>query len=277
MTASFDLDALLASAQRAALAGGAIVRAHFGAPADVRAKAPGDWVSRADLESEAAVRAVLSHETPFSVYGEEGGGDVTDTGWLVDPLDGTANFVHGFDAVGVSVGLIRDGEPIVGVVHAPLLDRTFAAVNGRGAWRDGQPLRVGTRPPEQAIVATGFPFRRKDLLGRYEQAFGTALRRFEDLRRVGAASLDLCWTAEGVFDGFFELRLGPWDVCAGALVVREAGGVVTDWDADDSAWLRSGNILAAPPAVHAALLAIAQSSAAAADKLEPSESGTPGA
>ena len=93
-------------------------------------------------------------------------------------------------------------------------------------------------------MATGFPFRHKDLLPRYEVALATALRTFEDLRRAGAASLDLCWTAEGVFDGYFELNLGPWDVAAGGVIVREAGGVVTDWAGDDRAWLRSGNILA---------------------------------
>jgi myo-inositol-1(or 4)-monophosphatase len=113
----------------------------------------------------------------------------------------------------------------------------------------------------QGIVATGFPFRRKDLLPRYEPAFLNALHRFEDLRRAGAASLDLCWTAQGVFDGYFELSLGPWDVAAGALLVREAGGVVTDWEGDDRAWLRSGNILAAPPQVHAELLQIGRSTA----------------
>jgi myo-inositol-1(or 4)-monophosphatase len=117
----------------------------------------------------------------------------------------------------------------------------------------------GARTAGSAIVATGFPFRRKDLLEGYEPAFAAALRRFEDLRRAGAASLDLCWTAEGVFDGYFELRLGPWDVAAGAVIVREAGGVVTDWSGDDEGWLRTGNILAGPPAMHAALLEIAVS------------------
>ncbi len=112
------------------------------------------------------------------------------------------------------------------------------------------------RRPEQAIVATGFPFRRKELLPIYEPAFGAALHRFEDIRRVGGASLDLCWTAEGVFDGYFELRLGPWDVAAGGVIVREAGGVVTDWAGDGSAWLTSGDIVAGPPEVHAALAAI---------------------
>jgi myo-inositol-1(or 4)-monophosphatase len=253
---ALDLDTLLLAAERAAHAGGDIVRSHFGALREIHEKAPGDYVSEADLASEAAVRDILVGETGLPVYGEEAGGDDADTGWLVDPLDGTANFVHGFDAVGVSVGLIVDGVPAVGVVDAPLLGRTFTAVRGRGACRDGQPISIASRAPEQAIVATGFPFRRKELLPRYRPAFDAAFQRFEDLRRVGAASLDLCWTAEGVFDGFFELNLGSWDVCAGALIVREAGGVVTDWDADERAWLRSGNILAGPPGVHTTLLEI---------------------
>jgi myo-inositol-1(or 4)-monophosphatase len=249
-----DLDAQLTTGERAARAGGEIVRTSFGRAQDVREKAAGDWVSAADVASETAVRDILRRESGLPVFGEEQGGDAFETGWLVDPLDGTANFLHGFDAVGVSLGLIENGEPVAGVVYAPLLDRCFAAARGRGAFRDGRRIRVSTRTPEQAIVATGFPFRRKDLLGTYERAFAKALRAFEDLRRAGAASLDLCWTAEGVFDGFFELRLGPWDVAAGALIVREAGGVVTDWEGDDRAWLRSGDILAAPPAVHEMLL-----------------------
>jgi len=250
---TLDLDALLLAADKAARAGGEIVRANFGAPPEVREKAPGDWVTAADTASEDAVRAVLVRETGLPVFGEEAGGVRADVGWLVDPLDGTANFVHGFDAVGVSVGLVADGEPVVGVVHAPLLARTYAARKGGGAFRDERRIHVSRRPPEQAIVATGFPFRRKELLPRYEPALDAALHRFEDLRRVGGASLDLCWTAEGVFDGYFELRLGPWDVAAGALIVREAGGLVTDWSGDEAAWLDSGDILAGPPAVHAVL------------------------
>ena len=254
-----DLDALVKVAERAARAGAEIVHANFGRARDVREKAPGDWVSEADLASEAAVREILVRESSYPVRGEEAGGAVDDTGWLVDPLDGTANFVHGFDAVGVSVGLIEDGVPILGVVAAPMLGRTYVAARGLGARRNGEPIQASRRPPDQAIVATGFPFRHKDQLDRYEPVMIRALRRFEDLRRAGAASLDLCWTADGVFDGYFELSLGPWDVAAGALILREAGGVVTDWAGDGKAWLRSGNILAAPPTVHEVLLEIASS------------------
>jgi myo-inositol-1(or 4)-monophosphatase len=256
---ALDYRDLLATADRAARAGGDVVRRYFGRPEAVRAKSPGDWVSEADLASEKEIRELLTRDSGLPVYGEEAGGDDFDTGWLVDPLDGTANFLHGFDAVGVSVGLIEDSVPVVGVVHAPLLDRTFHAAQGVGAFRDERPLHVSERPTDQAIVATGFPFRHKELLPAYERALAAALRGFEDLRRAGAASLDLCWTAEGVFDGFFELRLGPWDVAAGGVIVREAGGVVTDWAGDDRAWLRSGDVLAGPPAVHAALLDVVAS------------------
>jgi myo-inositol-1(or 4)-monophosphatase len=135
-----------------------------------------------------------------------------------------------------------------------MLNATFAARAGGGAFRDGVPLQVTAREPQGAIVATGFPFRRRELHTTYVGLIEHALGQFEDLRRAGAASLDLAWTAAGVFDGYFEPRLGPWDVAAGALLVREAGGVVTAWDGDDDTWLTTGDVVAGGPAVHTALL-----------------------
>lgn len=256
-----DLDSLLEAAEAAARAGGEVVAASFGQAPTARLKAPGDWVSDADLASERAIRDVLAHETgdvPF--LGEEEGGTRSDRlGWLVDPLDGTANFVHGLPVVGVSVALVRDGVPAVGVVHAPMLGSTYRARLGGGATCDGVELRVAGRPSPQAICATGFPFRRPELRPRYLPVLEHALAGFEDLRRAGAASLDLAWTASGVFDGYFELSLGPWDVAAGALLVREAGGIVSDWSGDPSAWLRSGDIVAGSPAVHRRLLELTAS------------------
>jgi myo-inositol-1(or 4)-monophosphatase len=232
------------------------VTEEFGAPREIREKAPGDWVSAADLRSESAVRDVLAAATPeIPVLGEEGGGERgAALGWLVDPLDGTANFLHGLEAVGVSIGLVEHGVPIVGVVYAPLLGRTYSARRGGGAFRDDEPIRVSERGPAQAICATGFPFRRKELIDRYLAVFSAALHSLEDLRRIGGASLDLAWTAHGVFDGYFELALGPWDVAAGGLLVREAGGVVTDWAGDDRRWMVSGDVVAASPPVHEFLL-----------------------
>ncbi len=178
----------------------------------------------------------------------------------MDPLDGTTNFVHGFPVVGVSVALVVDGRPVVGCVHAPFLDETFAGSRGLGAQRwsgagSPVPIRVAGRAPEHAIVATGFPFRRKAQLPRYLLMLAGALDRFEDLRRPGAAALDLAWTAVGVFDGFFELGLLPWDVAAGGLLVEEAGGRVTDWTGGPG--YLEGNILAGPPHVHAELVELA--------------------
>jgi myo-inositol-1(or 4)-monophosphatase len=256
VTAELDLPSLLRAAEHAASAGGSIVAEHFGAAGNVREKAPGDWVSDVDTSSEAAVRASLERDWPsLPVFGEEGGGVRGDVGWLVDPLDGTANFLHGFPAVGVSAALVEHGVPVVGVVHAPLLGITYTAYRGSGAFSNGEPMTVSERDAERAICATGFPFRAKaDRLDEYLPVFEAALRRFEDLRRAGSASLDLAWTAAGVFDGYFEQALGPWDVAAGALLVREAGGVVTDWSGDDRTWLTSGDIVAGSPALHAALL-----------------------
>jgi myo-inositol-1(or 4)-monophosphatase len=273
VSGALDLAALTRAAEAAARAGGDIVVAGFDDPTNVREKSAGDWVSDVDTASERAVEALLAEAAPgIAFFGEESGGERATLGWICDPLDGTANFLHGFPAVGVSVALVEDGVPVVGVVHAPLLHTTYRATVGAGAYRDGVRLCVSDRPPERAMVATGFPFRHADLKDPYLGVFGRALRRFEDLRRAGAASLDLAWTAAGVFDGYFELRLGPWDVAAGALLVREAGGVVTDWGGDDRAWLDSGNIVVGPPDVHAAILELVresgiQHSAAGADKI----------
>jgi myo-inositol-1(or 4)-monophosphatase len=255
------LPALAVTAERAALAGGALIAetARRGDDArsfpGTRAKGAGDYVTDTDLASERAIRRVLS-ETGIPMLGEESGGQPTDRYWVVDPLDGTTNFVHGFPAVGVSVALILDGEPALGVIRAPFLDRTWTGWRDGGAWLDGRRLSVSFSHPTSAVVGTGFPFRRRENVPRYLGAFARALERFEDLRRPGAAALDLAWVAQGVFDGFFELGLGPWDVAAGALLIREAGGVVTDWAGDDRAWLRSGDVLAGSPAVHEVLLEI---------------------
>ena len=254
--AELDLDALLALALAAGRAGGEIVGAAFGNPREVQSKAPGDWVSATDTASERAVRAVLTDGAPsIPVFGEEEGGERAELGWLVDPLDGTTNFLHGYPVVGVSIALVADHTPLVAVVHAPMLATTYTAIAGGGARCNNAAVRVGTRPVEAAVCATGFPFRAKArLLDGYFPVFRRALSTFEDLRRAGSASLDLSWTAAGVYDGYFEQALGPWDVAAGALLVREAGGVVTDWQGDPDAWLDSGDIAVGPAHVHEQIL-----------------------
>jgi myo-inositol-1(or 4)-monophosphatase len=255
-----DVSSMRAVARQAALVGSAAIRSSPRPRSPVAKGLPGDWVTEADLASERAIAATLRAATPrIPIQGEELTGEiVAGTRWVVDPLDGTTNFVHGFPAVGVSVALV-DADVLAGAIAAPFLGDLWHAGAGEGAvWEhDGaaEACHVSDRPVERAVVATGFPFRRKERLPRYLATMRLALDAFEDLRRPGAACLDLAWTACGVFDGFFELGLAPWDVAAGGLLIREAGGIVTDWDADPG--FLSGDILAAPPSVHQRLLEIA--------------------
>ena len=222
------------------------------------AKSPGNYVTESDRNCEAAIVEVLAREAPgIPILAEEAGGTPAGTMWAVDPLDGTTNFMRGLPVVGVSIALLRDGEPEVGVVIAPWLTLEFTAERGRGATLNGDPLpRLGPGDVSAAVVATGFPFKAKHRLDRYLSVFEPAVERFEDLRRMGSAALDLSWTAAGNLDGFFELGLAPWDVAAGAALVLETGGRVSDWSGGPG-WVRSGDILAAPPAIHEKLVELA--------------------
>jgi myo-inositol-1(or 4)-monophosphatase len=243
----------------AASAAGELVAGAHARPGTLTAevKSPGDYVTEVDRSAEQAAIRVLREGAPdIAILAEESGGTRSERMWVIDPVDGTTNFVRGFPVVGVSVALVEDGRPVVGAVVAPLLGEAWSAAEGLGAVdREGRRLSVSTHPGA-GVVATGFPFRRKDRLTRYLPVMTAALRRFEDLRRAGAASLDLAYVGAGVFDGFFELGLGLWDIAAGALLVREAGGVVTDWAGDSDAVFVSGDILAGSPAWHAAMLEI---------------------
>jgi myo-inositol-1(or 4)-monophosphatase len=222
-------------------------------------KGAGDYVTASDRQSEAAILEVLARETPgIAVVAEERGGDRATTMWAVDPLDGTTNFTRGFPVVAVSVGLLDAGIPLAGVVIAPFLGLEFAASRGQGATLNGERLpQLRQVDSSRAIVATGFPFRKKELMAPYRPVLEGALQRFEDLRRAGAAALDLAWTAAGTFDGYFELNLGTWDVAGGAALVLEVGGRVTDWSGGGT-WVDGGSsIFAAAPAVHDVLLELA--------------------
>jgi myo-inositol-1(or 4)-monophosphatase len=222
-------------------------------------KARGDYVTSADRASEAAIVEILARDAPgIAVLAEEAGGARSGTMWAVDPLDGTTNFIHGFPHVGLSVGLLDRGVPVLGVVIAPFLGLEFAGAVGDGVTRNGERVPpLGPGDPDRAIVATGFPFRSKERLPRYLPVMEGAIARFEDLRRTGAATLDLAFIASGTFDGFFELGLGVWDMAGGAALVIEAGGRVTDWSGGDT-WIETGDIIAAPTAIHEALLGLAR-------------------
>jgi myo-inositol-1(or 4)-monophosphatase len=217
-------------------------------------KGHGDYVTDVDRRSESAIREFLGRATPdIPILGEEGGGSRAPVYWAVDPLDGTTNFLIGFPAVAVSVGLVSDRECLAGAIRAPFLGHAFAAARGGGAWSNGKRLAVSSRSVDSAILTTGPPFRDPSLLPRYLPVLEAVLREAEDVRRPGAAALDLAWVASGVFDGYFELNLSVWDLAAGSLLVKEAGGVVTDWNGGDD-YLEGKSILAASPATHAMLV-----------------------
>ena len=225
----------------------------------MEAKSPGDYVIASDRASEAVILETLARLAPgVPVLAEEAGGARAATMWAVDPLDGTTNFTRGLPVVAVSVALLEAGRPVLGVVLGPYLGLEFAGGRGLGVTLNGERLpRLSPGDPARALVATGFPFRRKERISRYRPVLEGALARFEDLRRAGAAALDLAWTAGGSLDGFFELGLGTWDLAAGAAMILELGGRVSDWEGGPG-WVEGGDILAGPAAVHEVLLELAR-------------------
>ena len=254
------LDVAIAAAREA----GEVLVGHFGRldPASVEEKAANDVVSIADRESEAVIRGAVLGAFPTDRFlGEETGltgVDEASPAWIVDPLDGTANFVRGFPHWAVSIARTRGGllgEIEAGVVWDPVKNDLFTAELGSGAFRNGHRLRVPPRPGlAGAALATGFPFRQAHKIDPYLAIFRELFLKVRSMRRAGSAALDLAYVGAGIFDGFFEFGLSPWDMAAGALVVTEAGGRVSDFEGAGS-WRTRGNLLAGTPGVHAALVA----------------------
>jgi myo-inositol-1(or 4)-monophosphatase len=248
------------TACEAALAGGAILRRRFaeGAVA-VEHKGLHDFVTAIDREAEAAVVGLLRQRFPdHAVMAEEGSPAeaAADYRWIVDPLDGTTNFIHGVPVFAVSVALEDRNGLVAGAIHDPLRDETFHARRGAGACLNGASIRCSAPAgPQEALIATGFPFRELSRVDCYLRAFEAFIRSTAGLRRAGSASLDLAYTACGRYDGFWEIGLSRWDIAAGVLLVREAGGRVTDVLGGDTC-LASGDIVAAGPALHRTMLAV---------------------
>jgi myo-inositol-1(or 4)-monophosphatase len=272
---------LLSTAIDAARAGSAVVSRYFrDAGLEVRRKGENDFVTQADKESEAAILAILGERFPdHRILAEEGGGADAGHGseyeWLIDPLDGTTNFLQGLPVYSVSVACRRGDEVLVGVVQDPEGDNLFTASAGGGALWNGRRMETSRREGlNGAFLATGYPFRALSTLDQYLQIFRDVFCHAKSIRRCGSAALDLAYTAAGVYDGFFEFRLSPWDIGAGVLLVREAGGLVTDLDGGER-FFRSGNLVAGGAQVQRELLAVAMrhASEAVIDELNPM--GTP--
>ena len=250
---------ILETARLAARAGSDVVERYFrDSELEVRAKAKNDFVTQADQESEQAILEVIARDTPStaSLPRRAARSAPSKASALGSSTRSTAttNFMHGLPIFAVSVACWEGNRPIAAVVLEPAQGNEFAAAAGAGATWNDRPMRVSDRPGlDGAFVATGFPFRAHRAIDLYLALFRAVFVRAKSIRRPGAAALDLAYTAAGVYDGFFEFRLGPWDVGAGTLLIREAGGLVTDLDGGDD-FLSSGNIVAGSPAVHSELL-----------------------
>ena len=252
------MNALQNVAVMAARRGGSVLLRHLNRLDKVRVEKKGhnDFVSDADRAAEAAVIEVIQKHYPdHAIQAEESGmqGD-SDTVWIIDPLDGTTNFLHGFPQFCVSVGVKVNGRLEAGAVYDPMRQELFAASRGNGATLDDRKIRVSGRTElEHALIGTGFPFRQKDMaMGPYLEMLGKVVRNTSGVRRPGAAALDLCYVAAGRLDAFWESGLKAWDLAAGTLIIREAGGIVSGLDGSEN-YLDAGHILCGTPKIYAAL------------------------
>ncbi len=224
----------------------------------VSRKGPADFVSQADRKADATLKAELAHSRPsFSFLMEESGEQAGEAGaprWIVDPLDGTTNFLHGIPHFAISIGVEQAGEIIAGMVYQPITDEVFWAERGRGAWVGNRRLRVSGRTElPDAVFATGIPFLGHGDHTRFSHTLDRVMGQVAGVRRFGAASLDLAWVAAGRVDGFWEAPLQPWDMAAGIVIIREAGGFVSDYRGGDT-MMTSGEVVAGNAVLHGKLL-----------------------
>jgi myo-inositol-1(or 4)-monophosphatase len=254
-----DLQRWLDSATEAALAAGAVLQHHWGNLTNIAEKGrPGDLVTEADRGAEAAVMAVLQRHLPadHGILAEESGGQGNPDSallWAIDPLDGTTNYTHQYPFCSVSIGLLAEGVPILGVVYNPILQELFRAATGLGATLNRRPIRVSTTDQlAQSLLVTGFAYDRRETPDNNYAEFCHLTHLTQGVRRGGSAALDLAYVACGRLDGYWERGLSLWDIAAGIALVREAGGCVTAYDGTPIA-IQSGRLLATNGPIHQAM------------------------
>lgn len=251
-----DLNALLDDVVAVVRESGAIICEHARRPRDIHHKGRIDLVTGTDLAVEEFLRAKLSGVLPGSRFlAEESspGAPLLENTWVIDPVDGTTNFAHGLPFVATSVALWRGGEIVLGVINAPLLNTCFTTAKGLGAYQDNARMAVSSTPElVDSLIATGFPYTLEEELPGLLRRLGRVLANSQGVRQYSAAALDLAYVAAGHYDGYYERQLHPWDVAAGWLLVREAGGLVTRTDGSPFT-LRAHDILATSGKIHEAL------------------------
>lgn len=227
----------------------------------VTTKQENDFVSIVDHKAEEAIISILKQSYPdHGILAEESGiqDESSDFQWIIDPLDGTTNFLHGFPQFSVSIALKHKNRLEVGIIYDPVSQELFSASRGNGATLNGKKIRVTSHKGlHNALLGTGFPYYDQSYLDTYLETMKALMQKTAGLRRPGSAALDLAWLAAGRIDGFWEFNLKAWDIAAGALIVREAGGIVSDFNNQDG-YLESGDIIAAAPKVFPEMIQIIQ-------------------
>lgn len=250
---------ILTIAKRAAFAAGDIMTAAFAQSQhlEISEKSPNNFVSNADMATEAAAIAAIrkaypDHRIISEESGESGNAD-SEYRWVIDPIDGTTNFIKGLPHFAISLAVFKNGKLEAGLVYNPVSDEMFAAARGQGATLNDRKIRASQALADNAIIATGIPFKTPDLHSQTVNNLKNVLTAFPDIRRSGSAALDLCYVACGRVDGFYECDLAEWDIAAGALIAQESGAIVSDINGEFT-HLTTGNIIAAPPKVYKALI-----------------------
>ncbi|MEZ5842859.1 MAG: inositol monophosphatase family protein [Hyphomicrobiaceae bacterium] len=258
MPASALMNVMIGAARKA----GRSLARDFGevAQLQVSVKGPANFVSSADHKAEQVIFAELSKARPgYGFLMEERGlveGVDQTHRWIVDPLDGTTNFLHAIPLFCISIGLEREGQLVAGVIYAPILDELYTAEKGKGAFLNDRRLRVSARRDiGDAVVATGIPHRGRSGHEAFQRELKATMPAVAGIRRTGSAALDLAWTAAGRFDAYWEHSIQAWDMAAGIVIVREAGGLVSDAEGKGE-MLETGSVVAATPAIHKPLLGL---------------------
>ncbi|KAA3615054.1 MAG: inositol monophosphatase [Calditrichaeota bacterium] len=245
----------LETAKTAAIEAGKILTGNFGKvqQSEIRKKSSVDFLSFVDESSEKKIIEIIRSAFPkHEILAEESGTDALKNSyrWIIDPLDGTTNYLHNIPVFAVSIGLEFDDEIICGVVYNPITNEMFWAEKGQGAFFNGKPIRVSqTETLTESFIATGFPFKNKHILKEYLEVFAGIFEQSIGARRLGAAAIDLAYIASGKFDGYWEIGLKPWDMAAGSILIKEAGGTITDfWN--KPYYMNSSYVLASNTKIH---------------------------
>ena len=247
-------------AKEAALAAGDLLMASYGKLkiSQISTKSKNDFVTEIDKKSEKKIVSMIRKHFPLHAIQAEEGGLAEGSGalWIIDPLDGTANYIHHFPMFSVSIGVMENNELVAGVIYDPVHRELFHAERKKGAYLNGRRIHVSdVKLLTDAMMATGIPFRARGRFDEYMSSFKEISLASCGMRRGGSAALDLAYTACGRFEGFWEINLSPWDVAAGTLIIREAGGTVTDlWGRDE--FLKSGDILGSNKKIHKEVQAV---------------------